>query len=72
MVAWYPDAITLNMGITMEEEKRPQRHATTLRLPPELVNKIKAVAEMNRRTLTKEIEFALEQYIIKHEKESNT
>ena len=34
----------------------------TLRLPVELYEKVKAIAEENKRTVTKEIEYILEQH----------
>lgn len=46
-----------------------QRKVSTLRLPPEIYTKLQFMAYMNRRSLSKEIEFGLAQYVETYEKE---
>lgn len=41
---------------------------TMLRLPDELYNKIKCLAQLERRSMNMEIEFAISQYISSYEK----
>lgn len=41
---------------------------TMLRLPDELYNKIKYLAQLERRSMNMEIEFAISQYISSYEK----
>lgn len=49
----------------MMAEKYEDRTAFTLRLENKLYEKIKKSAEKNKRSVAKEIEFALEKYIEK-------
>ena len=42
----------------------------SLRISEELLDKIKYIAEENKRSANKEIEFVLEQYVKKYEKEN--
>lgn len=44
--------------------------AFTLRIPEELMDKLRVVAEINKRSVNKEIEYLIEQYIKKYEKET--
>jgi hypothetical protein len=41
----------------------------TLRVPEELLNKIRYISEQNKRSANKEIEFALTRYVAEYEKE---
>lgn len=47
----------------MTSEKYEDRKAFTLRLEVELYKKIKKSADKNKRSIAKEIEFVLEQYV---------
>ena len=40
-----------------------QRHSMTLRLSPTIAQRLKIIADANKRSLTKEIEAALEEYL---------
>lgn len=42
----------------------------SLRLPEELMKKLRIVADKNRRSLNKQIEFLVAQYIAEYEKEN--
>lgn len=44
-----------------DQEKR--RREMTLRIPAELKERLEAMAQENKRSLTREIEMALEQYV---------
>jgi hypothetical protein len=44
----------------------------SLRISEELLNKIKYISAANKRSTNKEIEFVLEQYVIKYENEKGT
>jgi len=44
----------------------------SLRISEELLNKIKYISVANKRSTNKEIEFVLEQYVIKYENEKGT
>ncbi len=44
-------------------EKYEERKVFTLRLGFDLFEKVKKITEKNKRSIAKEIEFALEQYI---------
>jgi hypothetical protein len=50
-------------GGKMMAEKYEDRTAFTLRLENKLYEKIKKSAEKNKRSIAKEIEFALEKYV---------
>ena len=45
------------------DTNKKQTQIFTLRLPPVLLNKIRTVAEANKRSMAKEIEFRLEKSI---------
>lgn len=40
----------------------------TLRIPEELLNKVRYISEQNKRSANKEIEYALSQYVAEYEK----
>ena len=42
----------------------------TLRIPEELLNKIRYISEQNKRSTNKEIEFVLTQYVADYEKKN--
>ncbi len=44
----------------------------SLRISEEMLRKIKYIADINKRSTNKEIEFVLEQYINRFEKENGT
>lgn len=44
----------------------------SLRISEELLDKIKHIADLNKRSANKEIEFILEDYVRKYEKENGT
>ena len=44
-------------------EQEQKRREMTLRIPPELKDKLETLAESNKRSLTREIELALEKYV---------
>lgn len=48
---------------------RPEDTRFTMRINTELLNKIKAQAQANKRSAAKEIEFILEQWILDNSKE---
>ena len=47
----------------MTSEKYEERKAFTLRLEADLYDKVKKSADKNKRSIAKEIEFALEKYV---------
>lgn len=47
----------------MKSEKYEDRKRFTLRITSDLFEKVKRSADMNKRSVAKEIEFALEKYV---------
>ena len=47
---------------------RGQRISTSLRLPPELWERVKRAAELDKRSVTRAVEAALEAYCLKVER----
>lgn len=51
-------------------DQEQKRREMTLRIPAELKERLETIAQMNKRSLTREIEVALEKYV-KEEKVDN-
>ncbi|RHU74747.1 Arc family DNA-binding protein [Butyribacter intestini] len=57
------------MASPNDKYTRPEDTRFTMRINTELLNKIKAQAQANKRSAAKEIEFILEQWILDNSKE---
>lgn len=57
------------MASPNDKYTRPEDTRFTMRINTELLNKIKAQAQTNKRSAAKEIEFILEQWILDNSKE---
>ena len=57
------------MASPNDKYTRPEKTRFTMRINTELLNKIKAQAQANKRSAAKEIEFILEQWILDNSKE---
>ena len=57
------------MASPNDKYTRPEDTRFTMRINTELLNRIKAQAQANKRSAAKEIEFILEQWILDNSKE---